>query len=110
MKNQSKNKNRKQFFSIIPIFIDLRAIKFFALRSDRSPEPNTFLLLYDHTNVQMHIESLDLTQETSMMQINHDHFLRMKELANGPHGCGMIGVSAQTIWKWVKQKFPQPPI
>ena len=60
-------------------------------------------------SVQMHIESLDLTQETSMMQINHDHFLRMKELANGPHGCGMIGVSAQTIWKWVKQKkFPQP--
>ena len=44
-----------------------------------------------------------------MMQINHDHFLRMKELANGSHGCGMIGVSAQTIWKWVKQKiFPQP--
>lgn len=44
-----------------------------------------------------------------MIPITQDHFLRMKELANDSHGCGLIGVSSQTIWKWVKQKkFPQP--
>jgi len=36
-------------------------------------------------------------------------FYRIKDLANTTNSNGLIGVSTQTIWKWVKQnKFPQP--
>ena len=38
-----------------------------------------------------------------------EEFLRMKDLANRPDSKGLIGVSSQTIWRWIQQKrFPEP--
>lgn len=38
-----------------------------------------------------------------------EEFLRMKDLANRPDSKGLIGVSSQTIWRWIQQKrFPAP--
>lgn len=37
-----------------------------------------------------------------------DEFLRMKDLANYPDKKGLIGVSPQTIWRWIKEnRFPR---
>lgn len=44
-----------------------------------------------------------------MTSLNQQQFIRMKDLANRSDNRGLIGVSAQTIWKWVKNnQFPQP--
>ncbi len=38
-----------------------------------------------------------------------EEFLRMKDLANRPDSKGLIGVSSQTLWRWIQQKkFPAP--
>lgn len=38
-----------------------------------------------------------------------EEFLRMKDLANCPKSKGLIGVSSQTLWRWIQQKkFPAP--
>lgn len=41
--------------------------------------------------------------------MQQENFIRMKDLSNRADSRGLIGVSAQTIWKWVKNnQFPQP--
>ncbi|GAA5555494.1 hypothetical protein Asch01_00183 [Acinetobacter schindleri] len=38
-----------------------------------------------------------------------EEFLRMKDLANRPDSKGLIGVSSQTLWRWIQQnRFPAP--
>ncbi|OTG71411.1 hypothetical protein B9T38_09060 [Acinetobacter sp. ANC 4218] len=38
-----------------------------------------------------------------------EEFLRMKDLANRPDSKGLIGVSSQTLWRWIQQnRFPSP--
>lgn len=38
-----------------------------------------------------------------------EEFLRMKDLANRPNSKGLIGVSSQTLWRWIQQnQFPAP--
>lgn len=38
-----------------------------------------------------------------------EEFLRMKDLANRHDSKGLIGVSAQTLWRWIQQnRFPAP--
>lgn len=38
-----------------------------------------------------------------------EEFLRMKDLANRSDSKGLIGVSSQTLWRWIQQnRFPKP--
>ncbi|SPL71081.1 helix-turn-helix transcriptional regulator [Acinetobacter stercoris] len=38
-----------------------------------------------------------------------EEFLRMKDLANRSDYKGLIGVSSQTLWRWIQQnRFPAP--
>ncbi|HFG6909855.1 TPA: helix-turn-helix transcriptional regulator [Acinetobacter baumannii] len=38
-----------------------------------------------------------------------EEFLRIKDLANRPDSKGLIGVSSQTLWRWIQQnRFPAP--
>ncbi|AOA57115.1 helix-turn-helix transcriptional regulator [Acinetobacter larvae] len=41
--------------------------------------------------------------------LQYEQFVRMKDLANRPDSKGLIGVSSQTLWRWIQQKkFPAP--
>lgn len=41
--------------------------------------------------------------------LQYEQFVRMKDLANRPDSVGLIGVSPQTIWRWIKEnRFPKP--
>lgn len=41
--------------------------------------------------------------------LQYEQFVRMKDLASRSDSKGLIGVSSQTLWRWIQQnRFPAP--